>query len=75
MQNEILEAKKKAAREPRNLERKRGRLAKKARLLSDEDLFLVLKLRQEKAQDKAASSASSSAGGTSEASSPPEEGR
>ena len=75
VQNEMLQAKKKAASELRNLERKRGRLAKKARLLSDDDLLLVLKLRQEKAHDKAASSASSAGGGTSEASSPPEEVR
>ena len=75
VQTEMFQAKKKAAAELRNLERKRGRLAKKARLLSDDDLLLVLKLRQEKAQDKAASSASSSGAGTSEASSPPEEGR
>lgn len=75
VQAEMALSKKKAASELRNLERKRGRLAKKARLLSDDDLLLVLKLRQERSLERAAASGSGSTAATSEASSPPEEGR
>ena len=54
VQNEMRMMKKKATLELRNLERKRQRLSKKARLLSDKDLLQVLQLRSEKSGKKTA---------------------
>ena len=70
MQAEMKAAKKKATMELRNLERKRSRLCNKAKLLTDDDLVMVLKLREEKvarreAEGATSGSASSSGSGAS----------
>ena len=71
VQNEMRMMKKKATLELRNLERKRQRLSKKARLLSDKDLLQVLQLRSEKsgknrtAVEEAASEPGATAAGSS----------
>ena len=65
VQAEMKKAKKETVKKLRNLQRQKKRLSVKARLLSDDDLVQVLKIRRAKAQETSASSKSSSSRGTS----------
>ena len=60
VQAEMKKAKKEAAKKLRNLQRQKRRLSVKARLLTDEDLVQVLKIRRAKALQTTPSSKSSS---------------
>ena len=60
VQAEMKKAKKEAAKKLRNLQRQKKRLSVKARLLTDEDLVQVLKIRRAKALQTTPSSKSSS---------------
>lgn len=60
LQAEMKKARKEAQKKLKNLERKKKRLSVKAKLLTDEDLVQVLKLRQAKAAKSATPSGSSS---------------
>ena len=58
VQAEMKKAKKEAVKKLKNLQRQKKRLSVKARLLSDDDLVQVLKLRRAKAEQSKASSKS-----------------
>lgn len=60
LQAEMKKARKEAQKKLKNLERKKKRLSVKAKLLTDEDLVQVLKLRQAKAAKSATPSGSAS---------------
>ena len=60
VQAEMKKAKKEAGKKLKNLQRQKRRLSVKARLLTDEDLVQVLKIRRAKALQTTSSSKSSS---------------
>ena len=60
VQAEMKKAKKEAGKKLRNLERQKKRLSVKARLLSDDDLVQVLRIRKAKTQQSSGSSKTSS---------------
>ena len=60
VQAEMKKAKKEAVKKLKNLQRQKKRLSVKARLLSDDDLVQVLKLRRAKAVQSSATSKSKS---------------
>ena len=60
VQAEMKKAKKEAVKKLRNLQRQKKRLSVKARLLSDDDLVQVLRIRRAKTQQSSGSSKASS---------------
>ena len=70
-QNVMLAERQKVAKDLRNTERKRRRLKERARMLTDEDLMAVLRLRKEKKEMAAAAGASPSHVSTSTGSAAP----